>query len=340
MTAPSPSWARLVGSSSVLGTSPGALSASTLSRLVSTMKCRTSSSTASGDTQRRRNQTHRRSMAPWAANWNGSSRFSRQIRATRAREARLAGRWSQRWVQRRRSRASSSTTRGSKRGSGMVDLLELEGVQAGHDLRRLDDALGGRPVHHRGPQDLAEQLEVVVVVGAVVAQESDLVVVEAEPGLEQLGPAQRLGRAEALDHEHGPEQVDRVGLAGLVEDERRQGLAADVLGGLPDLLQGAADGHVVLLQQLEVAVLLAGVEDEGAAQAEQRGRHAGGGPGDPAAAVDDLLAQVEQQPAGDLAVVGGRLAQRRGGGRRRARDGRDRGSGGPGPFRAVPGDAG
>jgi hypothetical protein len=38
--------------------------------------------------------------------------------------------------------------------------------------------------------------------------------------LEQLGPVQRFGGAETLDDEHRTEQVDRIGLAGLVEDER------------------------------------------------------------------------------------------------------------------------
>ncbi len=57
-----------------------------------------------------------------------------------------------------------------------------------------------------------------------------------------------------------------------------------------------AAGGVVAFDHHEVAVLLGGVADRGAAQVEQVDGEVRGGAGDPAGPVRDLLAQVEQEP--------------------------------------------
>ena len=64
----------------------GVLRMMKLTRFVSTTKCRMSSSTASGETKWRRNQTHRKSIVRSGIHRNGSTRLMIEMSATRMRE--------------------------------------------------------------------------------------------------------------------------------------------------------------------------------------------------------------------------------------------------------------
>ena len=83
--------------------------------------------------------------------------------------------------------------------------------------------------------------------------------------------------------------------------------AADVLAAGANVLQATAGKFVVALKHLEVAMLVAGMQDERGANGEMIGRDAGGGAGDPARTVDDLLAEVVEKVSvvlnGEVAVI-------------------------------------
>lgn len=120
--------------------------------------------------------------------------------------------------------------------------------------------------------------------------------------------AQSVGHlvAEPLDDPHGADQVDGIGLAGAMHHEGVQRLAAGVALGVNDRLALAAGRHVVGLQHLVVAVLLPGVLDHHRAHVGEVALEARGAAGDPARALDHLLAQVAQQPA--VVLVGEAVA--------------------------------
>src|ERR1039457_725122 len=107
-------------------------------------------------------------------------------------------------------------------GSDMVELLQLQVVEAREHSGGLDDPGNSGLVEQPGAQRSPQRLEVLVVAGRVVAKEAELVVTQAQALLQPVRPSGRLSQAKSLDHEHRAEQVDRIGLAGLVEDERRQ----------------------------------------------------------------------------------------------------------------------
>ena len=92
ITARSPSPASVVGRSLGSGTpATPQLRAMNASRFVSIRKCRISSSPACGETHRRRNHTHNRSIVSCAENDHGSSTLTTRISHTATRDMTLAG---------------------------------------------------------------------------------------------------------------------------------------------------------------------------------------------------------------------------------------------------------
>src|SRR5260370_27039127 len=101
--------------------------------------------------------------------------------------------------------------------SYMVKLLELQGVEPGHHPGGLDDPGDGAVVEQARPQRGGQHAEVLVVALRVIPEEAELVLAQARAAGQPVGPAARLGRAEAFDHEHRAEQIDRVWQPGAVE---------------------------------------------------------------------------------------------------------------------------
>ena len=110
--------------------------------------------------------------------------------------------------------------------------------------------------------DLIQSLEMLDVAFRMIEKEGHRIVCQPELFLDSLSPLTGDALAEPLDDEHGADQLERVLLTGLVENVRRQRLAADVLASLPDLVEIAADGRIVSFEHLEVPMFVAGVGDE------------------------------------------------------------------------------
>src|SRR6202162_2037006 len=143
----------------------------------------------------------------------------------------------------------------------VVALLQLKRVQARHRLGRLAHARGRLPVEDAASNDVAQLGEMVIVVRSVIGEKARLMVRELQLLAQQLGPAPGFLHAEPLDDEHGAEQIERIRLARVVEHERGERLAADVLGLRGDLEQGAAHGDEIALEHLVVLLLVAGVRN-------------------------------------------------------------------------------
>src|SRR5215472_3329478 len=78
---------------------------------------------------------------------------------------------------------------GVPRASDMIQLLQLQGVQACDHTGGLDYPRHGRVVEQAGSQGCPQDTEVLVVASRVVTQEGDLVVGEAETLLQMVCPA-------------------------------------------------------------------------------------------------------------------------------------------------------
>ena len=66
------------------------------------------------------------------------------------------------------------------------------------------------------------------VVLAVIEQEFERILRQAQSAVRKPAPFLRLDRAKPLDDEHGTEQAERIALRGLVEHPARQGFRADI----------------------------------------------------------------------------------------------------------------
>src|SRR5262245_47327562 len=94
--------------------------------------------------------------------------------------------------------------------SDMVQLLQLQRVQARDHASGLDDPGDGGVVEQAGTQRGPQDTEMLVVASGVIAQEADLVIGQAQVLLQTVGPAGRLPYTEALYHEHRAQQVNRI----------------------------------------------------------------------------------------------------------------------------------
>src|SRR5215472_12012954 len=129
-----------------------------------------------------------------------------------------------------------------------VKLLKLKCVQPGYHPGGLDGPGDGAVIEQTGAQGGGQHAEMLIVALGVIPQEAELVVTQASAAGQPVGPAAGLGGAQAFDHEHRAEQVDRIRQPGAVEDEARQSGRADVLSGRAHHQRIAADGRVVMLE--------------------------------------------------------------------------------------------
>ena len=132
-----------------------------------------------------------------------------------------------------------------------------------------------------------------VLVGyAVVRKKRHLLVCQPELFLHHNAPERGEAFADTFYDEHCTQQVDRIGLAGLMKHKRRKCLTTNVFLGMQQVVDVFAKRFVVAFQHLVVFVFGGSMHNERRAQLEQIDADIGSRSGNPLRAVDHLLSEV------------------------------------------------
>lgn len=107
------------------------------------------------------------------------------------------------------------------------DFLQLEYIEACGDARAFDNGFDELRRQDTGGEREVEPPEVHDVAFGVVEKKGYGVVIKLKRGLNAFSPLPGQALADSLDDEHGADQVERVLVAGALENVGRESFAAD-----------------------------------------------------------------------------------------------------------------